>query len=59
MTYYGKARCINAKAGVFGGQALKTFSTSANTKKCYGKTMFINAGMLAEMLESSETVKDN
>ena len=32
-------------------KALKTFETIENTKICYGKTRFINAGMLAELLQ--------
>ena len=40
-------------------QALKIFETYENTKKSYGKILFINAGMLAEMLESIENLLDH
>ena len=34
--------------------ALKRIQTLENTSKYYGKTMFTNAGILAEMLERIE-----
>ena len=36
-------------------KALKTFNTIENTTKYYGTAMFINVGMLVELLESIET----
>ena len=35
-------------------KTLNNFKTFENVKKCYGNTMFIKAGMLAELLESIE-----
>ena len=38
--------------------ALKTFKTIENTSNCYGKTMFINVGVLSEMLGSIENLSN-
>ena len=40
-------------------KALETFKTIANTKKYYGKAMFINAEMLVELSESIETLRNH
>ena len=37
-------------------KALKTFKTIENTNKYYGKARFINAGMLAQLFESIESL---
>ena len=37
---------------------LKTFQTIANTKNYYGKTGFINAEMLVDLLKSIETLQN-
>ena len=38
-------------------KTLETFKTIESTKKYYGKARFVNAGMLVEPLESTESYK--
>ena len=39
-------------------KALEAFKNNESTSNYYGKTMFNNAGMLAEMLESIEIIQN-
>ena len=40
-------------------KTLAIFKTIENTKKCYGKAMFINAEMLVELSESIDTLRNH